>query len=152
MAGGFHTYGQNQMWRMEPGWDQTFDTPGADQVAKMKAIVTSLPWWDMVPGPGPVRDRHRQRAHTERGAAVARWAARARLPLEPDDSAAAPRQDRGEERAGHVDQPGDRREAGRRDVSATGNLNGKTFPESKTQMFTVPGHWEDAVLLLEAAP
>ena len=28
MAGGFHTYGQNQMWRMEPGWDQTFDTPG----------------------------------------------------------------------------------------------------------------------------
>ena len=37
MAGGFHTYGQNQMWRMEPGWESTFDTPGADQVTKMKA-------------------------------------------------------------------------------------------------------------------
>jgi hypothetical protein len=32
MAGGFHTYGQNQMWRMEPGWEGTFDTPGAAQV------------------------------------------------------------------------------------------------------------------------
>ena len=34
MAGGFPTYGQNQMWRMEPGWDKTFDTPGAAQVAR----------------------------------------------------------------------------------------------------------------------
>ena len=32
----------------------------------------------------------------------------------------------------------------------TGNHNGKTFPEARTQTFTVPGHWEDAVLLLEA--
>ena len=52
MAGGFHTYGQNQMWRMESGWDSTFDTPGAEQVTKMKEIVTSLPWWDMVPDQG----------------------------------------------------------------------------------------------------
>ena len=43
MAGGFHTYGQNQMWRMEPGWDKTFDTPGAAQVGMMKEIVTALP-------------------------------------------------------------------------------------------------------------
>ena len=52
MAGGFHTYGQNQMWRMEPGWDNTFDTPGADNVAKMKEIVTSLPWWEWLPDQG----------------------------------------------------------------------------------------------------
>ena len=29
MAGGFITYGQDQMWRMEPHWTTTFDTPGA---------------------------------------------------------------------------------------------------------------------------
>ena len=52
MAGGFHTYGQNQMWRMEPGWEKTFDTPGAGHVARMKEIVTSLPWWEMTPDQG----------------------------------------------------------------------------------------------------
>jgi hypothetical protein len=43
MAGGFHTYGPNQMWRMEPGWDKTFDTPGAEQVRLMKRILAGLP-------------------------------------------------------------------------------------------------------------
>ena len=52
MAGGFPTYGQNQMWRMEAGWDRTFDTPGAAHVAKMKEIVTAMPWWEMVPDQG----------------------------------------------------------------------------------------------------
>src|SRR4029450_9407431 len=52
MAGGFHTYGQNQMWRMETDWDKSFDTPGADQVCLMKRIVTSLPWQDLVPDQG----------------------------------------------------------------------------------------------------
>ena len=52
MAGGFPTYGQDQMWRMAPGWDKTFDTPGADHVAKMKEIVTALPWWEMTPDQG----------------------------------------------------------------------------------------------------
>jgi Protein of unknown function (DUF4038) len=49
LAGGFHTYGQNQMWRIEKGWEQTFDTPGAFQVARMKQILTSRDWWDLVP-------------------------------------------------------------------------------------------------------
>ena len=52
MAGGFPTYGQNQMWRMEAGWDRTFDTPGAAHVAKMKEIVTGMRWWEMVPAQG----------------------------------------------------------------------------------------------------
>ena len=53
---------------------------------------------------------------------------------------------------GDLDQPGHRRAEGRRTSSPPGNCNGKTFPENVTQMFTVPGHWEDAVLLLEAVP
>ena len=43
---------------------------------------------------------------------------------------------------------GERRKAG---AYRTGNLNDRTFPDGQTQFFTTPGHWEDAVLLLEAA-
>ena len=38
MAGGFITYGQDQMWRMSPGWTSTFDTPGADHMTLFKQI------------------------------------------------------------------------------------------------------------------
>jgi hypothetical protein len=44
---------------------------------------------------------------------------------------------------------GERKDAG---VFLTGNYNGKSFPDSPRQLFSVPGHWEDAVLLLEGAP
>ena len=72
MAGGFHTYGQNQMWRMEPGWDKTFDTPGAAQVCLMKQILTVAPLVGPRPRPGRLRDRRRQRAHAEHGDALDR--------------------------------------------------------------------------------
>ena len=114
MAGGFHTYGQNQMWRMEPGWDKTFDTPGAAQVCLMKRIVTGLPWWDLLPDQGDLRDRHRQRAHPEHRHALEGRHPRPHLPLEPHDRLPPPRQDRGEVGEGHLDQPGHRREEGRR--------------------------------------
>ena len=50
-AAGF-TYGQNQMWRMEPGWQDAFDTPGARQMTRFREIATSRPWWRMVPEQG----------------------------------------------------------------------------------------------------
>ncbi len=42
---------------------------------------------------------------------------------------------------------GERQDAG---TFLTGNLNGKSFPERQVQHFSTPGHWEDAVLLLES--
>jgi len=33
MAGGFHTYGQNQMWRMEPGWTRRSTPPARPRSA-----------------------------------------------------------------------------------------------------------------------
>jgi len=41
---------------------------------------------------------------------------------------------------------GEAREAG---VYATGNATGSVFPKAETAWFSVPGHWEDAVLLLD---
>ncbi len=116
MAGGFHTYGQNQMWRMEPGWDKTFDTPGAAQVCLMKRILTGLPWSDLLPDQGDLRERRRQRAHPERRDALEGRHPRPGLSLQPHDRVPPPRQDRGEDGESHLDQPGHRREEGRRDV------------------------------------
>ncbi len=131
----------------EPGWDSTFDTPGADQVTKMKAIITSLPWWEMVPDQGLFATGIGSERTLTRPCASRGWR-RVLVPVEPDD------------RVLHLDKiaaknvqvtwispvTGETKDAG---TYLTGNLNGKTFPESKTQMFTVPGHWEDALLLLE---
>jgi hypothetical protein len=147
-AGGFHTYGQNQMWRMESGWDSTFDTPGAAQVTKMKEIVTSLPWWDMVPDQGlfatgigsertlntALRSRDGQRA-------LAYLSSQTTVILHLDKIAT-----KNVTVTWISPVTGEKQDAG---TYLTGNLNGKTFPESKTQMFAVPGHWEDALLLLE---
>ena len=43
---------------------------------------------------------------------------------------------------------GEQREAG---TYPTGNNTGKVFPEARSQWFSVPGHWEDAVLILDGA-
>jgi hypothetical protein len=41
---------------------------------------------------------------------------------------------------------GDEREAG---LFETGNATGSVFPRGQAAWFSVPGHWEDAVLLLD---
>jgi hypothetical protein len=51
MAGGFHTYGHNDSWRVEPGWISCLESPGAAQMGIFKAIATSRQWWDMSPCP-----------------------------------------------------------------------------------------------------
>ena len=43
---------------------------------------------------------------------------------------------------------GEEKDAG---VYATGNLTGSVFPEHSSVWFSTPGHWEDAVLILDAA-
>jgi hypothetical protein len=151
MAGGFHTYGQNQMWRMEPGWEKTFDTPGAAHVARMKEIVTSLPWWEMTPdqglfatGIGSERTLNAAMRSVRGDRALVYLSSQCTFTLHLDQILSK------SVRVTWISPTtGERREAG---TYLTGNLNGKTFPEARTQAFTVPGHWEDAVMLLESAP
>lgn len=41
---------------------------------------------------------------------------------------------------------GEERDAG---TYPTGNATGSVFPQGSSQWFSVPGHWEDAVLILD---
>ena len=148
MAGGFHTYGQNQMWRMEPGWDKTFDTPGAAQVGLMKSIFTGLPWWDLLPDQGIFAtgigsERTLNAAmRSKDGARVLVYLSSPTtviLHLEKVEAKAA--------KATWISPvTGEKKDAG---TFATGNDNGQVFPGSPTQLFKTPDFWEDAVLLLE---
>ena len=148
MAGGFHTYGQNQMWRMETDWDKSFDTPGADQVCLMKRIVTSLPWPDLVPdqgvfatGIGSERSLNAAMRSSEGKRVLVYLASPTTVFLHLDKIEAK------NAKATWISPvTGERKEAG---TYATGNLTGSTFPGSPTQFFKTPGFWEDAVLLLE---
>ena len=49
LAGGFHTYGHNDIWRKNPTWRQALDSPGARQMGVLKQIFTSREWWKHVP-------------------------------------------------------------------------------------------------------
>ena len=151
LAGGFHTYGQNQMWRIEKGWEQTFDTPGAFQVARMKQILTSRNWWDLVPdqslfasGVGSEKTLNAAMRSGSGDYAIVYLASACKVVLHLD-KIASPRV-----HATWLNPARDEcRDAG---TYETGNLAGKVFCDLRTQAFSTPSSWEDAVLLLEAAP
>jgi len=50
MAGGFHGYGHNDLWRVKPRWREALDDSGAKQMTILKDVFTRLPdWWTLVP-------------------------------------------------------------------------------------------------------
>jgi hypothetical protein len=50
LAGGFHGYGHNDLWRVRPAWRAGLDDPGAQQMTVLKNVFTGLPdWWTMIP-------------------------------------------------------------------------------------------------------
>ena len=148
MAGGFFTYGQDQMWRVQEGWDKTFDTPGAGHVCKMREILTSLPWWEFTPdqsifatGISSEQTLNTAMRSTGGDRVLVYLSSQCTVFVHLDKITTA------QAKATLVNPTtGERRAA---DTYRTGNLNGRTFPDGQTQFFTTPGHWEGAVLLLE---
>lgn len=142
-AGGFFTYSRDQIWRMQEGWDKTFDTPGAGHVCKMKEIVTSLARWEFTPDQGVFATGISSEStlntamRSPRGDRVLIYlSSQCTVFVHLDRIAAA------QAKATFINPvTGERRPAG--------NLNGRTFPDGETQFFTTSGHWEDAVLRLE---
>jgi hypothetical protein len=148
MAGGFPTYGQDQMWRMAPGWERTFDTPGAAHVCRMKEIVTRRNWWEMVPdqsifasGISSERTLNTAMRSPKNDYAIVYLSSQCTVFLNLDKIASRT------VKVSWVNPvTGESKAAG---AFETGNLNGEVFPGATKEHFTTPGHWEDAVLILE---
>jgi hypothetical protein len=148
MAGGFFTYGQNQMWRMGKNWDSTFDTPGAAGAARMKEIVSALPWWEAVPnqtlfasGVSSERTLNAAIRSVKGGWALIYLSSQCRVFIHLDKILTK------SVRATWINPAtGERKEAGNYE---TGNLAGKMFPPAVVRDFETPPYWEDAVLLLQ---
>jgi hypothetical protein len=49
LAGGFHTYGHNDMWRKNPTWRGSLDSPGARQMGILKQVLAPRTWWTLTP-------------------------------------------------------------------------------------------------------
>jgi hypothetical protein len=49
LSGGFFTYGHNSMWRYLPIWRESLHSEGAQDMAILKHIFTSLDWWNLMP-------------------------------------------------------------------------------------------------------
>lgn len=148
MAGGYYTYGQDRMWRMGEGWTETFNTPGAVQMGLYRRIASLRPWWQRVPDQGLFNSgvSSERTLNTAVRGADSTWAM---LYLSSQchvhinlDKILTPRVQ------GTWINPasGEEKDAG---IYATGNCTGAAFPEWRSQWFSVPGHWEDAVLLLD---
>ncbi|MCW4027525.1 MAG: glycoside hydrolase family 140 protein, partial [Candidatus Bathyarchaeota archaeon] len=50
LAGGHHSYGHNDSWRVLPTWRDALDAPGASQMSVLKRIFLGRKeWWNLVP-------------------------------------------------------------------------------------------------------
>jgi hypothetical protein len=49
LAGGFHSYGHSDNWRIPPTWKEGLSAPGAQQMSVLKRIFCERNWWDLVP-------------------------------------------------------------------------------------------------------
>jgi hypothetical protein len=50
LAGGHHTYGHNDSWRILPTWKRALDAPGARQMGVLRKIFEArAEWWLLVP-------------------------------------------------------------------------------------------------------
>jgi hypothetical protein len=153
-AGGYFTYGQNQMWRMEPGWTAAFDTPGAFHMTQFKAIATSRPWWKMVPdqslfasGAGTERTLNSALRSVDNDCALIYLSSQCHVLIQMDKMLT--RNVRVTLVNPQTGEPADKKHPKETRTYPTGNLTGSVFPHPTTQWFSTPAHWEDAVLILD---
>lgn len=148
MAGGYFTYGQNALWRMEPDWTSYLDRPGTAQMTVLRAVATSRPWWKRVPdqgmfasGVGCERTLNTAVRSVEGDWAMVYLSDQCHVLLNLDKLLTQ------HVRATWVNPAdGEQRDAG---VFLTGNRSDRVFPKAEQQWFRTPDHWEDAVLLLD---
>ncbi len=148
MAGGFPTYGQNQMWRMEPGWQGALDSPGAFHMGMLRQIIGHFPWWEMIPdqtlfneGTSCGRTLNAAMRTPDRRLALLYLSSQCHAYVRVDRIAAR------KARATWINPATGEHQAGGEYL--TGNATGATFARWTSEWFSVPAHWEDALLMLE---
>jgi hypothetical protein len=143
LAGGYHTYGHNDSWRVLPTWKKALDAPGAFQMGVLKKIFLDLKeWWYLVPD----QSIFASGGNTERF--VLNLAARHKdgkwiMVYLGDKTAFSINMNKitagNKVNAFWVDpKTGDLRLIG-------------DFPNTAVQSFSTPDGWEDAILILEAS-
>ncbi|MHB9034460.1 MAG: putative collagen-binding domain-containing protein, partial [Anaerolineae bacterium] len=148
MAGGYYTNGQDRMWRMGEGWTATFGTPGAVQMGILRKIVERVPWWQRVPNQ-TLFDVGISSERTLNAAVRAVDSSWALLYLASQCSVRvnlSKIQNRRVKCTWINPATGEEQEGG---AYETGNLAGTQFPKPLKAWFSVPGHWEDAILLMQ---
>jgi hypothetical protein len=141
LSGGFHTYGHSDCWRVPATWKAALDAPGAFQMGVLARLLTARRWWELVPDQRLLADQNNPgttlnvAARSRSGDwALAYLSSPTRFVVRMEKLVGA-----GTLHASWIDP--------RTGVqTAIG-----TFPNRGTRMFAVPGGWEDAILLLEAA-
>lgn len=141
LAGGFHTYGHNDLWRALPTWRAALDAPGAFQLGKLRDVFEKLPeWWYLRPdqsvftsGGNPEGDVLHLGARHKDGKWVMIYCAA------PHQFSVAMNKLRSR-----------RVEAYWVDPKTGDSTFVSAYPNNATQSFTTPSGWEDAVLLLVA--
>lgn len=139
LAGGFHTYGHNDMWRCNATWRQSLDSPGARHMGILKGIFTAREWWKHVPdqsvfalGAGGDRTLNAAARSSDGDSVLVYLSSPTTVSVRMDRITAA-----GTVRARWVNP-----ETG--EETAIGE-----FPNTGTRAFTTPAGREDAVLLLD---
>jgi hypothetical protein len=139
MAGGHHSYGHNDSWRLLPTWKSALDAPGAFQMGVLKKIFTVREWWNLVPDQSIFANQESQNTmlNTAVRSKFGDWAM-AYLSSQTTVSINMSKITAGNEVDASLLDPrtGTQKRIG-------------SFPNTGIRSFSTPVGWEDAVLLLE---
>jgi hypothetical protein len=148
MAGGFVTYGQNNNWRDDVNWAEGWDRPGAGHMTLFKQIATSRPWTQMVPdqslfnsGVSSERTLNTALRTLDSTCAMLYLSSQCHVSVNVDRILT-----RNVKVTLVNPATGEEKDAG---TFPTSNAAGSVFPQPTHQWFSVPGYWEDAVLILD---
>jgi len=146
LAGGYHTYGNTNVWNfgtaqdkkeVTQDWKKALDSAGARHLQVLKKIFLSQPWWKLVPDPSlfsgaeKIPNAGMVSADGDRILAYFASAGSASIPLTKIASA---------------------KEVDARWINPTDTEETPIgrFPTSGAASFTTPAGWSDALLLLQA--
>jgi hypothetical protein len=142
LAGGHHTYGHNDSWRVLPTWKEALDAPGAVQLGILKKVFLGLSeWWYLVPdqsifatgGQTEGQILNLAARHKDGKWVMVYLGSRAFFSINMDRLAMAQVDARWiDPKTGHSTAAG-------------------SFSNTGTQSFFTPEGWEDAILILESS-